>query len=279
MPADVGTSRRTVIVSGNCQSRFLFRCLRRNTAIQDAYEPVFVRNRGQKGIDSGSEADIVRCRFLLEQIGHKTSDLPSKELLPADCTVIRYPVVWLNSLWPTHIDEPRNKPSPEFPRGTFPYGDSIILRLLDQGLTPEEASAAFLAGKLSDHVDLGRFHEINAAKARMLDQRADLKFGTYILERFRSERLFVNHNHPAPGMLRYMADSIAAAIGFGGLELGFPKSTRDGIGPMHVPIHPEVAEFFQLDWYDPNESYRWYDHQFSAGEYYRRYAAMDYAGS
>jgi hypothetical protein len=276
--SEAASERPTVIVVGNCQARFLFRCLRRNPTIQEHFEPVYVRNRAHLGIDPVDEGAVRRCRFLLEQVGHLTTELACKSLAPSDCQTIRFPVVWLNSLWPTHIEDPRNKPSEAFPRGLFPYGDSVILRMLDQGLTPEEASAAYLATPLSKHVNLQRFHDINAAKKRALDEMADpgLKWGGMILDLFNQEKLFVCYNHPAPELLRKMLDDTLAAIGFAGLEAGFPKVTREGIGPMHIPIHPEVAELFQLKWYDPDAAYRYYDKAFTAAEYYRRYAALDY---
>ena len=43
------------------------------------------------------------------------------------------------------------------------------------------------------------------------------------------------------------------------VERNFVLSPRGPLGIVSVPIHPKVAEYFELTWYDPSELYPVFD--------------------
>ena len=264
--------KRTIIVTGNCQASFLARALQESPELTEPYRIVYFRDfrKGDKSILP--DHDMEKCAILLEQIAHKAGSIPNRHLAPSDCKVITFPILWMNSLWPTHTKDPRNTPTEAFPAGPYPYGDSLVLRLLDQGLTPEEAAERYLETDLSQMVDIGRFHEINEAKLRMLDERADVKLASHLLDNFVQTRLFVTHNHPTMPMLRFIADRVFEALG---VEPP-PSDLVDASGGMqqiHMPVHPSVARHFGLPWWNAELEYRYHAEWLRTADFIRRYAA------
>ncbi len=265
--------RRTIIVSGNCQASFLYKTLVESPVLRREYRLLRHRNFKSREQDSLALEDFSKCAILLEQISHKAPELPNKEHIPADCRVITFPVLWMNILWPMEVDDPRNKPTEQYPAGPFPYGDRTILEWLDAGDSPETAARRYLETDIREKADLQRYYEINFAKAEQLDRRADIQFLKYVYDNFRDNQLFVSRNHPSMPMLRYMRQTVYDALDVPAPEsdLSWPSG---GMGDIHVPIHPTVAAHLNLRWYDPEATYKYFSEQLTPFEYYRRYAAF-----
>ncbi len=266
-------NRRTIIVSGNCQASFIYKTLVESPILHGEYRLLRFRNFKTREQQPLEMEDFAKCAVLLEQISHQAPPLANKEHIPADCRVITFPILWMNILWPMEVNDPRNKPTEQYPAGPFPYGDRTILESLDAGDTPEKAARRWLEMNIGEKADLQRYYEINLAKAEQLDQRADIPFGKYVYDNFREKQLFVTRNHPSPPMLRYMRQTIYDALDVPAPEsdLSWPSG---GMGDIHVPIHPTVAEHFNLRWYDPESTYKYFSEQLTPFEYYRRYAAF-----
>jgi len=265
-------SKRTVIVAGNCQASFLARALQESPELSGPYQVVYFRNF-RKGDQSVLPVEqLETCAILVEQIAHKAEELPDKDRLPADCRVVKFPILWMNSLWPTRAKDPRNTPTDACPAGPYPYGDSLVLQLLDQGLTPDQVAERYLETDLSQIVDIGRFHEINEAKLRMLDKRADVKLGGHLMDNFVQSRLFVTHNHPTMPMLRFIADKVFEALGIEPPPSDLVAASG-GMQQIHMPVHPSVARHFGLSWWNADLEYRYHSEWLQTAEFIRRYAA------
>lgn len=269
----MAAEKPTLIVSGNCQARVIWQSLVESPQVLDRYRPVYVRNfrKGDQG--EARIEDLERCAVLLEQIAHKAPEMPNKQALPADCKVIRYPILWLGSLWPLHIDDPRNRPSEQYPAGPFPYGDRLMLDLLDQGLGPDEAVRRWLDADVPALVDLDRLHEILEAKAAALDRRAEIPFGDYVRQGFRSRRLFVTRNHFSEPMLKHVRDVVFSELGLEPPPGALTGAMR-GMGDIETPVHPSVAAHFGLEWWSPQMTWLYHGERIGAAEYQRRYAEL-----
>lgn len=272
------SEKPTLIVSGNCQARFLARVLEANPEVADRYRVIYFRAFRKGDTDTIAREDLESCAVLFEQIAHQAPELPNKDQLPADCQVFRFPILFLNSLWPQAIDDPRNEASKSkaHPAGLWPYGDRFVLKLMDQGLTPDALIEPYLRWNLPEKIDLERFHHINWAKAKELDRRAEIRLGRYVNENFRKERLFVTRNHPSLEMLTVVRDKA-----FEALNLSGPYNDADiepaagGMYNSFVPVHPSVARFFELEWWSPDALYRTHGDDLPIREYIRRYAAFE----
>ena len=269
-----GDKKRTLIIAGNCQGSFLHKALQESPELSDAYDIIYFRNFRKKDQGVLLPKHMAECSILLEQIAHQAPELPNKEFAPPDCRIITFPILWMNSLWPSVIDDPRNRPMPGYPGGPFPYGDRFLLNLLDQGVPPAKAVDHYFQLDVSAKVNLERFHEINVAKAEQLDERADVPLGKYVFDNFRQSNLFVTRNHPSMPMLHYIRDRIFEALGVTPPQSDLVAASG-GMGQIHVPIHPSVAEHFGLAWYSPEYLYPYHKEQLTAREYFLRYAAFE----
>lgn len=262
-----------LIVAGNCQARFIAQLLEANPLIAERYKVIYFRNFRAGDQGPLSEKNIRNCDILLEQIAHGAPEMPQKSLLPKWTKVIRFPIVWFNSLWPTYTRDARNPPKGAGEQ-LWPYGDRLILDALKEGLSPEAATQRWFEADVASHIDIDRFHQINAAKADELDRRAEIKLGSYAQNNFRSERLFVTHNHPSFRMLEVMRDRIYEA-------LNLPPGSEDlrpasgGMYHTHVPIHPSVAQHFGLQWWSPELPARLRNSDIAPEEFWRMYAAFE----
>src|SRR5665213_3725013 len=174
------SNRRTIIVSGNCQASFIYKALVESPVLHGEYRLLRFRNFKARDQEPLQREDFAKCAVLLEQTSHKAPPLANKELIPADCRVITFPILWMNILWPMTVEDPRNKPTEQYPAGPFPYGDRTILQWLDAGDSPETAARRYLEMDIGQETDLERLYEINLAKANQLDQGADIPFGKYV---------------------------------------------------------------------------------------------------
>jgi hypothetical protein len=261
----------TIVVVGNCQARNLHRCLEESPELTERYRLVYVRNfrKGDQGVVR--EKDMARCAVLLEQVAHKAPELPIKENLPAGCQVIRFPILWLGSLWPMATADPRNRPTERHPTGPFPYGDKMVLRLVEQGMGPDEVAERYLAMDPRDEMDLDRYHEIVVAKLVDLDRRSEVKGGAFVLENFRAAQLLVTPNHPAEPLTRFMRDEVFARLGVAPPESDLMDAMAS-LDDFHLPIHPAVAEHFGLQWYDEALQFRYFDERFGVKDFIREFA-------
>ncbi len=269
-------ANRSLIVAGNCQSNFLCRALQESPELSEDYDIIYFRNFRKNNQGELKAKDVARCAILLEQIAHKAPELPHQQDVPGDCRIVRFPILWGSSLWPTMIDDPRSTPEPDYPGGRFPYGDRLILEFLNEGLTPEQAVDRFFASPLDQLYDLPRFHEINLKKAEFLDERAEVPLARDVFDRFVDTKMFETRNHPSVPLLFELRQKIFEAIG-----VEPPKSdlveASGGMGHIQVPVHPSVASHFGLKWYDPNAAHRFHTERLAAREYYLRYAANSLA--
>jgi hypothetical protein len=271
-------AKPTLIVSGNCQARYVANILTANPEVEDKYRVVYFRTFRKGDTDVLNPDDVANCTVLLEQIAHQAPEFPGKDALPPGARTITFPILFHNTLWPQAIDDPRNEASKTKanPAGLWPYGDRYVLKLLDQGKSPEDLVEPYLNWNLAEKLDLERFHQINWSKIKELDTRADIKLGVYVHKRFRRDKLFVTRNHPSLRMLAVMRDKVFEA-------LDLPPAVNDddvepasgGMYSIHVPIHPSVARFFELQWWSPDDLYRTHGDDVPVGEYIRRYAAFE----
>lgn len=280
--------RRGLIVYGNCQADAIALALGRDPVVTSIFDVRYCRsfNHPTEGMMTFPEDVVRRCAILCEQ--HDRETFPKRDLLPDDCVTVKFPSVDCNALWPFNCVNPYNAPElPVFPYGRFAYGDRVIVAAVDRGMTGSEALEYYLEGWETYKIDLDRLLKLEAARLAARDSHCDVKMADAIVERFRKERLFWTVNHPTTVLLRELIEKLLSCCGVAypviedadmdaTLQMHFPPAGPLGI--IGVPIHPKVAEHFQLEWYDPGERYcLWDGSAYSYREYFK--AMIDHAFS
>lgn len=268
--------RPTIVVYGNAQAR----------AVHHVFEsmPVLVERFDLRYVDSSAVArkDAPECTVLFDQqpdlAGGATPASPSK------AKIVRFPIVAFNLLWPFNCPNPLNAPHPPaYPFGPFPNGDSFLLSCVKQHVLPKDAIALYLGTAWpSSWPDLDKLFRQESARLIAVDAASDVQIGSYILKHFRKRRLFVAPLTPADILLSelitrmlaaaFSGDSAIADCDLPGVIGSF--GYRDYLGVFALPVHPLVARHFQLEWFEPNARYNYFDREQLTGKaYYERFIA------
>jgi len=268
--------KRRMLVYGNCQADWLAKALEQNAEITSRYEIVYLSDYLHIAADHPIHQPgfLATCTDAVWQTasGRKPPEFVSG--LSADCRQIRFPTLWLKLLWPTYAVDPRNKPEVEFPWGRFPYGDRLVMKLRQEGVSLEDLPKRYLATDLNTIVNLERFTEMSLAELRFNDQQSDIAITPFIESTFRRRKLFGTVNHPTFLILHRIYHGVVGAL-LGRAapeELLAPANAADVLGSDETPLHPQIIAHFKLEWATPDLRWRYHSALLTLGEYLRAYA-------
>ena len=286
-PVPSKKDRPTFVVYGNCQADAVAVILRGNAAISKLYDVRYVKSFGAERGRIDPDA-VTKCAIFLEQ--HDREPFEQRERLPRSCTIIRFPSIDCNVLWPFNASNPYDGPEERYPFGRFPYGDRVIIAQIDSGRSADEILEYYLTAWDDYKMDLDRFLKIEMARFEARDAKCDVTMGSYLYERFIHERPLWTANHPTLPFLKELLRRILVAAAdraderLGSIDIdrtiasNFVLSPRGPLGVVSVPIHPKVAEHFQFAWYDPHERYQLFDgNSYDYKEYFEQLIAHSLA--
>jgi len=194
--------------------------------------------------------------------------------LPEGCQVIRFPPLWMTTLWPFIGSDPRLASS-----ARYTWSDSIAVQLVKEDLPDDELYARYMRLSTDRMPDLDRRLRLDLLHWRANDAVSDIKLADYVLERFRAMRLFYTAGHAAAAPMCHLlralidrtelidrTDAMEAS-----LELDVLLRHHGGHDYQMVPIHPLVGERLGLQYYHPDQRYRYHAHDWTHKEYILNY--------
>jgi GT2 family glycosyltransferase len=257
--APVAVPKRTLILYGNCQADALAVLLRSDPTVSALYRIVYLpsfENHEASVSDLMQVSDVASAAILLEQ--YDPQPFPHRKTLPADCITVTFPSVDLMILWPLYAANPYNDPpSAEFPWGPFPYGDRAIIDCIDRGMQADDILEYYLSPEAAYLPNLEHLHRIETGRLAARDGKCEIKMAGFVFEWYRRERLFWASNHPAMPVLRELLKRLLERVSVDRPDLRDVDIDRtlDGwppegpLGFPRIPVHPGVAEFLELAWY------------------------------
>ncbi|GAB7081645.1 WcbI family polysaccharide biosynthesis putative acetyltransferase [Megalodesulfovibrio paquesii] len=190
--------------------------------------------------------------------------------LSSGARVVRIPYVTWKPFWPQLGPDPRQT-QPGADPGIFPYGDSFVSRLVQEGLPPQAIVEQYAA-----HAESPEFLDgllcSNIKYIRSLETDATIDVPR-LLRRIRTARLFNSFNHPRAELLLELANQILEYCHFPLLTLDAVKHFADLGGNYQVPVHPQIARHFGLQYGHQEERYQIRGELLSWEEYMYRYAS------
>lgn len=194
-----------------------------------------------------------------------------------------FPSLRLELLWPLSCANERNEPEPGLPHGRFPYGDRFVSACLEQGVPKDRIVALIVGGAWgANWPNLDEAFRRESRRLTAGDASCDVKIGSHVLKRFRSQRLFWTVDHPTDALIAELVKRLLASAKIlddpaEAVDRAFVPAADGGLlGPYAVPIHPHVAAHFALAWYRRDQNYRAFDRTYTFETYYR--ALVDAAG-
>lgn len=269
---------KTLIVSGDVQAEALAGLLRGIPRVAARFEIVYAGSADKAALSSKG---LAACAVLYEQQGSAGPAVAAK--LPQDCLHVTFPALQLDLLWPFNCVNPYNDPEPEFRFGRFPYGDSFVLNCVDRDVPPHDIMRHCLSAEWNaSWPDLDQLQQRESTRLLALDKANTVKVGSYVLNHFRTERLFWSVNNPTNRLLEELLFGVLHAC-FGSMILRSSAdlggiAAREIFGTLGVPIHRTVAKHFGLTWYDPRERYNYFDSaQLSYDQYFEQLIETSYS--
>lgn len=271
--------KRRILLHGNCQGAWLANVLNRTPEVADEHEITYLANFGTIPADHPIHHPdfLANCSCVLWQTASGFKPPEFLDSLPPGCRQIRFPTLWLKLLWPTYTVDPRNKPEDAFPFGRYPYGDRLVLKLLDKGVSLDDLPKRYLETDLNEIINLDRYTEMCLAELRFNDQQSDIAFTPYIENTFRKRKLFGCINHPTILILdRLRHEMVSALVGCPAqTDPPAPANPGDVLGPEEIPLHPQIIEHFKLEWAFPGMRWRYHSAFLTVGEFVRALGAFD----
>lgn len=257
------------VIYGNCQAAILARAFER---VQEAglFSEEFEVAYFNRSVDplpevlARSEISERVSVLLLQVSEHKEREVLLSSV-PQSCRIIRFPYLHCSSIWPLYCKDPRQEERSEWgatrTMDAQPvYGDRLALRLLNSGLTPQQAYIRYMAADLLKEVNLDRIYELDVQGYDALEKMSDIPVKQLFLRCFQNARLFWAPNHVSDLGLTYLFREISGIVQSFGLMTSSDVYLGGSEGQSHIqiPIHPQVIEHFQLKWVDYKYRYHYY---------------------
>ena len=181
------------------------------------------------------------------------------ERIPPELVRISIPQPGFSPFWPFHCGDPRNadadRPRNRFgQQPVFPYGDTHVLRLLKEGLPPEEAIERYCKTDLSTVVDLDRLLRSALTLSERQDRNSPIKVTDYIADTFRSHMLFQTVNHANNRLFLYVANQVLKELDCAPVP-GRVLDTISEIVERPMPVHPSLGRYYGAGYIDDNTRY------------------------
>jgi len=226
-------------------------------------------------ISTPSPEMVVRCEHFFYQ-RHPALVIPDYALqLIRRGNAIRIPPFVCGALWPQQSDGLPDPRHPEYPQGLFPYGDQVLLSLMEQKVEETTLLERYFAADLGKIFSLDEHLEHWRALLDKLDNGASFAVADWAWAVWRRRRLFWTIGHPTHEMFDFVIRRLLS-LAFGSsvppsqITAALPAAESDF---LMTPIHPSVARAFQLAWFSGNLIYRhldrFYTHREWALEYVR----------
>ncbi|WP_144304332.1 WcbI family polysaccharide biosynthesis putative acetyltransferase [Oceanidesulfovibrio indonesiensis] len=254
-------ARELCILHANCQGDPLAWLLERHPGFAQRFELRRYVNYLREPVPSSELASA--AVLIHQQLGPKWNELASANMraqLPESATAICLPNLMCRTCWPFWESRPG-----------MDFSDSFLNALQDRGLSKAEIL------HIACRTDLSRYHDVQAlAESSLVIEREkekdwDIKLTDHIEANYTRRRLFTTINHPCPELNATIARGVLDL-----LELESPSPELEAAMPaiepeLELPFHPQVASILGLDWVEPGNSFRIYEHRLTYEEYVSHY--------
>ncbi len=254
-------AQKLCIIHANCQGDILRFLLEMTPTFAQEYVIQKYTNYLQEDI---SPESLESCHlFLYQNLGehwgkHATQALLQK--LPSTAKTLEIPNMFFNGYWPLWTN-----------MTSMAYGDMLLEELCSRDLNPAEILHIYLKGKLRTKFDIDALREQSRQKEVLKERHQPIKTLQFIEEHWQREQLFHTVNHPAPTLSLYVAEQVLAYLGFEGVAEKARQSLLASEDECILPIHPQIAEFYNLTFVRPGKLYPIYGQKLSFSEYTMAY--------
>ncbi|NHK29515.1 hypothetical protein FF098_016520 [Parvularcula flava] len=274
------SKKPTLIIFGNCQARIIFEQFVDTPSLTDKYDIHFKYSFNHPTRNTELTDDqIERCEIVWAQYTQNITD-EFLSAFPDTSRKLVFPSADTSMMWPTYALDPRNKKEPpDFPYGRYPYGDRIVVKLMNKGCTREEILDSYQEELEKVVGSFDRMQKMELQRYVARERHCDVHIGKWIVNYVPKVRLFWSPNHPTRHVFRQMAkrllmDTFKDESVYAPYYDEFLKKlgNNEYLSGDQVPIQPIVADKLGLEWWDKDDTYLFRKtEKITADEYLRRY--------
>ncbi len=257
-------SQALCLLHANCQGDALRPLLENTPAFARRFR---IRQYVNYTRQSIAEADLEQCAlFLYQRLAPRWGALSTEQMLPrlpAFCRCVEIPNLFFKGYWPFWTNAVQN----------IDFADSLLERLLAQGLAPEEALNLYLRGDPALLGDVAAVAEDSLAREEEKEADCPIRCAPLLRERWREEQLFITVNHPGRTLLFHLADSLLRLLDLGGLP---EEARRAYVHPQEdfwLPRHPALGPLLGLPFASRERRYQVFAARLTHREYTSCYLA------
>jgi hypothetical protein len=261
--------RPIVVIEGEGPARELYRIMRQLGELRACIEPLWVPSlasleSGPAALSAERRSRIIAC---WRQVTAKSRDEKwerQASVFP-DAQVVTFARLSMELLWPLTGADPRRVPEPPvYKQSRYLYADRVAASLAELDLPDTALFERYMALSTLEMPDLGRWFDDTVSQWQQRERASDVPMVDDILADFQSTRLFHAPGAPAGkpliGLLRKLIDTLASLSTSERAQITgqLGQIARGYLGQMahQWPIHPLVADAYDLRWYDADMLYR-----------------------
>jgi len=220
--------------------------------------------------------DVLRsCELLIYQKKPIRPLPPFIMELVAEGRGTRIPNLCGDPLWPFEVECKHDPRHPELPNGRYPYGDQILSSLVRDSSDDAVVVNRYLEMDFPTLFPMGDMLRQWQWLLDKLEEETAIKISDFILEQWRTKRLFWNTVRPANRLLgeivRKFLKVIGTPVGESDLASALQGPEQDS---LMKPIHPSLLRYWKLTWVSDHNLYSHLDDPpVSQREWYLRYVA------
>lgn len=244
---------RRIVFVGGLQTRALARLYRSEAAGQAGDDVVFI-GTGAVGSEQ-ARATLLLADVVAMEVDEDGDAVPAADL-PSRAEIVRVPNLYADYLWPfAGSAHPRNRGAFALPGGPYPgeHGDRFLDKMVAENVGEAEAIRRYLAIDMLAEGELdGRLIDRHAIQQR-LDAASGYDLAGYVLDNFRTEKLFATRQRITMPLLKRVTAQLFEKLGVRGWN---PESLRRVPFPAGAqPVHPAVIAHFGITWATPASRY------------------------
>lgn len=273
-PAAIQKERAKLVIVGNCQAGLVAEAFRQDAFLARRFKPRHHYMELPANLCEQGEKDLAECDILLVQDIRDWEKYPLRDRVPSGLPIVKFPCLGFASLWPFDaFNGPDDKEARrrDFPNYEFTYFDGLLGRLRREIPDPESRFAAYRSLDIDHLIDYRRIHAFEERRLAAMDTKFGGSIGSFVLENFRSRRVFHTTGHPNGEVLAMLLGQIATSLGV--KRRGSRLAPLEELERLQIPVHPKVARMLGVTWADERTRYAYRGEQITWEQYIRNYIA------
>jgi hypothetical protein len=257
LPSQRPAGRRRIVIIGNCQSETLRQGFAHIEALNRRFDAKYHFVDLQQSQRDFVARDLEQCDILLVQDLRDWENFPLRNCVAPAAEIIKFPLIRFASLWPFDAwngPGDREAHEREAPNLTFSYLDGLLGRLRKEIPDKEQRFQVYRTLEWPGIINYRRLHQLEERRLAATDKQFGVAIGDFILNNFRSRRLFHTTVRPNWQVFNLLLQYVAKAVG-----VTEPVSLTEKVDVMlrepQVPVHPKVARDLGVRWANEKTRY------------------------